>query len=526
MTPQSGVTEKPRSSEPSATAGNSPTTVVADADGVPRPLTRNERTRLTTPVPKPSAPVLKSPALRSPTMRSRAPRSATPPSTQLRTGSQRSDELSEVEDTTSGKTPSGPVSMAETTSIPQSLAASLPSATTLAATRPSPVNPIARQVPAPTAEKPVVDATPPTVTDSPIIDRTTSTVLGPPSQSPPEVENTVLFGPDTPQHDLASVPPTWGEFNEPDFVQPHRGRSIAISLFAVAVVLIVLGVLFLPSPLQGRFRQNDDRVESTGDTEPAPLITRPAGDLSAIPIDQDGETLEPLAGIGDRGGIADGESTDLSEIGSTGTPEIVGPGTEAGPSTTVEETTSTSVWVEPTVEPKEQWIATDAGVALPDVLFKIRFCESTNNYQSANGTSSARGAYQFLTKSWNWYGHAAEYGVASANLATPAQQDQAALKTFEQDGARPWAESRACWDSADIDPRYRTARPKTTPTTSAPPASSTSVAETTTTVASSTSEAPTTTTSTSASTTSASTTTASNGSSSTQQQSSSSTTGG
>ncbi|MEM9614578.1 MAG: transglycosylase family protein [Actinomycetota bacterium] len=173
-------------------------------------------------------------------------------------------------------------------------------------------------------------------------------------------------------------------------------------------------------------------------------------------------------------------------------------------------TTSTvpGQWVEPEVQPQSQWVDGGNGVALPDVLLRIRFCESTNNYNAANSYSSARGAYQFLTMSWDWYGHAARYGVASANLATPAQQDEAALLTFQQDGARPWAESRACWDDPNIDSRYLTARP---PATTAPPATTTTAppaTETTaTTVADSTSTSgDTTTTSIDSSSTTASTT--------------------
>ncbi len=166
-------------------------------------------------------------------------------------------------------------------------------------------------------------------------------------------------------------------------------------------------------------------------------------------------------------------------------------------------------WVEPDVEPESEWVDPGNGVALPDVLLRIRFCESTNNYQAANGYSSARGAYQFLTKSWVWYGHADRYGVAQAHLATPAQQDEAALLTFRQDGARPWAESRHCWDDEAIEPSYLTAGPPptTTPPTTAPTPTTTASTTTPSTTTSSTSApASTTTPSTTAPTTTAPTT--------------------
>ncbi len=125
-------------------------------------------------------------------------------------------------------------------------------------------------------------------------------------------------------------------------------------------------------------------------------------------------------------------------------------------------------WVEPSIEPESEWIDGGNGVDLPDLLLRVRFCESSNNYQAAHVTSTARGAYQFLTMSWEWYGHAERYGVPQAHLATPAQQDEAALLTYRESGARPWAESRHCWDSPDIDPRYISTRPPAqAPTTTA-----------------------------------------------------------
>ncbi len=133
----------------------------------------------------------------------------------------------------------------------------------------------------------------------------------------------------------------------------------------------------------------------------------------------------------------------------------------AEPATT---TTTTTGRVEPTIEPEAEWVDAGHGVAVPDVLLRIRFCESTNHYQAAHRVSSARGAYQFLTKSWNWYGHAARYGVASADQATPAQQDEAAVLTLRQSGTRPWAASRHCWASESINPNYATFRPATTTT--------------------------------------------------------------
>jgi hypothetical protein len=161
---------------------------------------------------------------------------------------------------------------------------------------------------------------------------------------------------------------------------------------------------------------------------------------------------------------------DLALIAATVEPEDLGFDIEPG------------TWDEPEIEPEDRWVDAGNGVALPDLLLRIRFCESTNNYRAAHVASSARGAYQFLSTSWAWYGHAERYGVAEAHLATPAQQDEAALLTYRQVGARPWAESRPCWDDPAIDPRYLTARPPpplpTTTTSSTPPSSEPTAATT------------------------------------------------
>ena len=94
---------------------------------------------------------------------------------------------------------------------------------------------------------------------------------------------------------------------------------------------------------------------------------------------------------------------------------------------------------------EEGWVDAGHGVLVPPILLEIRRCESTDNYLAANTRSSARGAYQFLTGSWAAYGHAERYGVPQAHLATPAQQDEAALITWQADGTRPWNASRHCW---------------------------------------------------------------------------------
>jgi hypothetical protein len=94
---------------------------------------------------------------------------------------------------------------------------------------------------------------------------------------------------------------------------------------------------------------------------------------------------------------------------------------------------------------KAGWVDAGHGVFVPPIMLEVRRCESTHNYTAANLRSSARGAYQFLTGSWVWYGHAARYDAPQAHFATPAQQDEAAALTWLADGTAPWNASRHCW---------------------------------------------------------------------------------
>ena len=220
--------------------------------------------------------------------------------------------------------------------------------------------------------------------------------------------------------------------------------------------------------------------------------------------------------------LSSGSHSDLRLFGSDTPESPLAANGVASTTTTIAPTTTAVPWTEPVIEPESEWVNAGNGVAVPDVLLRIRFCESTNNYQAAHVRSSARGAYQFLAGSWSWYGHAARYGAATADLATPAQQDEAAVLTLKQDGTRPWKASFGCWGSESISPNYATARPPTTTTTSAPSTttesttndSSTTTASTSTTAATSSTQPTTTgsTTTTAPSSTTTSTTTATTGS--------------
>lgn len=82
------------------------------------------------------------------------------------------------------------------------------------------------------------------------------------------------------------------------------------------------------------------------------------------------------------------------------------------------------------------------GQAKP-TLDAIKFCESSNNYQAQNPTSTASGAYQFLDTTWQSLDASA--GYSRAKFAPASVQDAAALELYNEMGTSPWAASSSCW---------------------------------------------------------------------------------
>jgi hypothetical protein len=79
---------------------------------------------------------------------------------------------------------------------------------------------------------------------------------------------------------------------------------------------------------------------------------------------------------------------------------------------------------------------------LPDVLKRIRQCESRGDYQAQNPRSTASGAYQFIDSTWNNF-----RGYPKARMAPDYIQDEYALLIYQRYGTRPWAASQHCWGS-------------------------------------------------------------------------------
>ncbi len=74
--------------------------------------------------------------------------------------------------------------------------------------------------------------------------------------------------------------------------------------------------------------------------------------------------------------------------------------------------------------------------------YRIRKCESGNNYAAQNATSTASGAWQILDGTWGNF-----RGYSRAVYAPPEIQDERAIRIFQSGGTQPWAASYSCWKS-------------------------------------------------------------------------------
>lgn len=200
----------------------------------------------------------------------------------------------------------------------------------------------------------------------------------------------------------------------------------------------------------------EQAVLSAGPEEPAspttqPPTTEPPATQPLITAASTTTIIEDTLAPTESEGEAPTDGTDTTVEGETPTddssttvPDDSSTTTPEGGETT-EPPTTTTTEAPPSNDHPDGYVDAGHGVFVPPILIEIRRCESTHNYQAANPSSSARGAYQFLKSSWAAYGHADRYGVTEAHLASNAQQDEAALLTWQRDGTRPWNASRSCW---------------------------------------------------------------------------------
>ena len=75
------------------------------------------------------------------------------------------------------------------------------------------------------------------------------------------------------------------------------------------------------------------------------------------------------------------------------------------------------------------------GIAPTDRWEKLRFCESTDNYQAINPSGVYRGAYQFDFATWQTVG-----GTGDPAAASPEEQDARARELYARRGHQPWPE--------------------------------------------------------------------------------------
>jgi hypothetical protein len=83
---------------------------------------------------------------------------------------------------------------------------------------------------------------------------------------------------------------------------------------------------------------------------------------------------------------------------------------------------------------KFDWVLND------DQLYRLRWCESSDNYQAVSPGGAYRGAYQFSQSTWNWVagqhfpGHVGE----DPRWAAPEVQDAMARALWSMQGPAPW----------------------------------------------------------------------------------------
>ncbi|MEM9200347.1 MAG: transglycosylase family protein [Actinomycetota bacterium] len=75
------------------------------------------------------------------------------------------------------------------------------------------------------------------------------------------------------------------------------------------------------------------------------------------------------------------------------------------------------------------------GIAPADRWARLRFCESTDNYQAINPSGTYRGAYQFDYATWQTVG-----GTGDPAAAPPEEQDARARELYARRGHQPWPE--------------------------------------------------------------------------------------
>jgi hypothetical protein len=101
--------------------------------------------------------------------------------------------------------------------------------------------------------------------------------------------------------------------------------------------------------------------------------------------------------------------------------------------------TEADVLVLPPVQPSPP-------IVLPTVLANIAKCESQNKAWAKNASSTASGRFQFIKKSWNYYGYEL-WGsdLVNKNVFDFDDNTELALYVYKRNGTRDWLASKHCW---------------------------------------------------------------------------------
>lgn len=83
---------------------------------------------------------------------------------------------------------------------------------------------------------------------------------------------------------------------------------------------------------------------------------------------------------------------------------------------------------------KFNWVLSD------EQLFRLRWCESTDNYNAISSSGTYRGAYQFSQSTWNYVAgiHYPQYVGWDPAFAPPQVQDAMARALWHMQGPAPW----------------------------------------------------------------------------------------
>lgn len=76
---------------------------------------------------------------------------------------------------------------------------------------------------------------------------------------------------------------------------------------------------------------------------------------------------------------------------------------------------------------------------------RIGWCESHGNLKAKNPNSSAKGEYQFLKGSWNYYGKELWGDELSSKDIYSTDSRELAWYVYSKYGNKPWENSRWCW---------------------------------------------------------------------------------